>query len=55
MSEPIISSVNTLLCYLFSARGLLMEHDCHFDVFLPESVRKTVVGGCISDFVSFRY
>jgi len=54
MSEPIISSVNTLLCYLFSARGLLMGHDGHFDVFLPESVR-TVVGGCISDFVSFCY
>lgn len=25
----------------------------HFDVFLPESVRRTVVGGCSSDFICF--
>jgi len=30
-----------------------MEHDFHFDVFLPESVRRIVVGGYSSDFICF--
>jgi len=54
MSEPIIRSVKTLLCVtFFSTRGLLMEHDFHFGVFLPESVRRIVVGGYSSDFICF--
>jgi len=32
-----------------------MEHDFHFGVFLPESVRRIVVGGYSSNFVSFCY
>jgi len=30
-----------------------MEHDFHFGVFLPESVRRIVVGGYSSDFICF--
>jgi len=41
--------------YFFPTRGLLMEHDFHFGVFLPESVRRIVMGGYSSDFVSFCY
>lgn len=61
ISEPIIKSVKTLLCVVllffifFPTRSLLMEHDFHFGVFLPESVRRIVVGGYRSDFVSFCY
>jgi hypothetical protein len=56
ISEPIIRNVKTMLCVIFfSTRGLLMERDFHFGVFLPESVRRILVGGYSSDFVSFHY
>jgi hypothetical protein len=53
MSEPIIRSVKTFCVLFFSTRGLLVEHDFHFGVFLPESVIRIVVGGYSSDFICF--